>query len=129
MAKWNLRPNRKPSGGKLNRISKKKKSFRRPEPLFTKLGEAARKVKRSVGGVLSYVTLSSNIANVTDPSTGKTNKVKILSVIESPANPHFIRRNVITKGATIDTEAGKARVTSRPSRDGVVNAVLVEAKN
>ncbi|MBI4177605.1 MAG: 30S ribosomal protein S8e [Candidatus Aenigmarchaeota archaeon] len=128
MSKWNLRASRKPTGGKLNRLSKKKKSSRRPEPLFTKLGEVSRKVKRSVGGHLSYVTISSNIANVTDLSTGKTRKVKILSVVESPANPHFIRRNVITKGATIDTEAGKAKVTSRPSRDGVVNAVLVEAK-
>ena len=128
MAKWNLRANRKPTGGKLNRLSKKRRSDRRPEPLFTKLGEPTRKTKRSVGGALSYVTLSANIANVTDPSTGKTEKVKILTVVDSPANPHFIRRNVITKGATIDTEAGKARVTSRPSRDGVVNAILVESK-
>src|SRR3989344_4174150 len=116
MTKWNLRPNRKPTGGKLNLVGKKTRSDRRPEPLGTKLGELVRKTKRSIGGAVSYVTLSTNMANVTDPSTGKSKKVKILTVVESPSNPHFIRRNIITRGSTVDTEAGKARVTSRPSR-------------
>ncbi|MBI2084900.1 MAG: 30S ribosomal protein S8e [Candidatus Aenigmarchaeota archaeon] len=128
MTKWNLRPHRKPTGGKLNRLGKKTRSDRRPEPLFTRLGELVRKTKRSIGGAVSYVTLSTNMANVTDPSTGKTKKVRILTVVESPSNPNFIRRNIITRGSTVNTEAGKARVTSRPSRSGVVNAVLVEQK-
>ncbi|MEK6848627.1 MAG: 30S ribosomal protein S8e, partial [Nanoarchaeota archaeon] len=42
-----------------------------------------------------------------------------------PANRHFIRRNIMTKGSVIDTELGKARITSRPGQDGVVNAVLI----
>lgn len=128
MAKWNMRPNRKPTGGKLNSFRKKRRGDRRPEPLFTQLGEPASKIKRSLGGILRKIILSTNTANVTDPSTGKTKKVKILTVVDNKANPHFVRRNLITKGATIDTEAGKARVTSKPGRDGVVNAVLLEAK-
>ena len=35
-------------------------------------------------------------------------------------------RNIITRGATILTEIGLARVTSKPGQDGVVNAVLIE---
>ncbi len=128
MSKWNLRSGRKPTGGKMSRTGKKTRSDRRREPLFTRLGETENKIRRSVGGHFNRILLASNAANVTDPATGKTKKVKILSVIENPANPHFIRRNVITKGATIDTEIGRAKVTSRPSRDGAVNAVLLELK-
>ncbi len=126
MAQWNLRPNRKPTGGKLNRIGKKVKRNRRREPLFTRLGEPAKKVHRALGGLLNTILLFDNQANVTDAATKKTKKVRILSVVENPANPHFVRRNVITKGAIIDTELGKARVTSRPAKNGMVNAVLVK---
>ncbi|MBI3413344.1 MAG: 30S ribosomal protein S8e [Candidatus Aenigmarchaeota archaeon] len=128
MTKWNLRANLKATGGRLNSLRKKRRSDRRREPTLTKLGEPLKRLKRFTGGKMNYVTMSANAANVTDPSTGKTRKVKILTVVDNPANPHFIRRNIINKGATIDTEAGKARVTSRPTRDGVVNAILVEPK-
>ena len=33
--------------------------------------------------------------------------------------------NIITKGSVIQTEKGKAQVTSRPGQHGVVSAVLV----
>jgi small subunit ribosomal protein S8e len=46
--------------------------------------------------------------------------------VENPANPHYVRRNIITKGAVIKTELGNAKVTSRPGQDGVVNAALIE---
>jgi small subunit ribosomal protein S8e len=72
--------------------------------------------------------LAIDVANVTDSQTGQTKSTKILSVIENPADPHFVRRNVLTKGAIIETELGKARVTSRPGQSGSVNAVLIEAK-
>lgn len=72
--------------------------------------------------------LSTDSANVVDPKTGHAKKVKILTVIENPADPHFVRRNVLTRGAVIDTELGKARVTSRPGQSGTVDAVLVEPK-
>lgn len=57
---------------------------------------------------------------------GKTKKVKIKNVLENPANRHYARENIITKGAIVDTEAGKARITSRPGQDGSANAVLVK---
>ena len=72
------------------------------------------------------VALTINAANII--SKGKSQKTKILSVIENTADPHFVRRNIVTKGAIIDTELGKARVTSRPGQKGVVDAVLLEEK-
>lgn len=65
------------------------------------------------------------MANVSD-GTGKTSRSKILRVKKSPANRDYERRGVITRGAMIETEAGEASVTSKPTDDGVVNAVLTK---
>jgi len=46
--------------------------------------------------------------------------------LSTPSNREYAKRNIITKGAIIQTSEGKARVTSRPGQDGVVNAVLIE---
>jgi small subunit ribosomal protein S8e len=53
-------------------------------------------------------------------------KAKILMVVGNPANRHFVRRNILTKGCIIETDKGKARVLSRPGQEGVVNAVLIQ---
>ena len=45
---------------------------------------------------------------------------------ENPANPNYVRRNLLTKGAIIKTELGNARILSRPGQDGTINAVLTE---
>jgi len=72
--------------------------------------------------------LSTEYANVVDPDSGTTKKVKIVDVLENPANIDYSRRGVITKGAVIKTEMGIARVTSRPGQNGVVNAILIREK-
>lgn len=69
--------------------------------------------------------LKGKYACVTNPKTGKTEKVEIQRVVKNPANVDYDRRGVITKGAIIETPAGLARVTSRPGQDGVINAVSV----
>ncbi|MBS3064464.1 MAG: hypothetical protein J4472_01505 [DPANN group archaeon] len=48
------------------------------------------------------------------------------NVVENSANRHFVRMNVVTKGAVIETEDGLAKVTNRPSRTGIVNAILLK---
>ena len=53
-------------------------------------------------------------------------KAKIRTVLETPDNRHYARQNIITKGALIDTEMGKVRVTNRVGQDGVVNGILVK---
>ena len=65
------------------------------------------------------------MANLYDPKSKTYKKAKIINEIENPANRNFIRRNILTRGAVVETDAGKARITSRPGQDGVVNAVLV----
>ena len=62
----------------------------------------------------------------TERVTKKYSKLKILNIIDNKANRHFVRRNIITKGAIIKTEKGNARVNSRPGQEGSINAVLVE---
>jgi small subunit ribosomal protein S8e len=70
--------------------------------------------------------LRAQYANVANPKDGTSRRVKIETVVENRADPNYIRRNILTRGAIIRTEAGKARIVSRPSQDGVVNAILVE---
>jgi small subunit ribosomal protein S8e len=65
-------------------------------------------------------------ANVATRSTGTIQKVVIETVEENGANPNYVRRNILTKGAVIRTEAGRARIISRPGQDGVINAILIE---
>lgn len=98
------------------------------ELVETKLGPMKRVERRAFGGNIKISLLGIDVANVVDPKTGQTKKSKILKVVENPADPHFVRRNVLTKGAIIETELGRVRVTSRPKQSGGVDAVLLEAK-
>ncbi len=92
----------------------------------TVLGAKSLKVRRVRGGSTKVSAVFMDTANVVDPATHTSKKVKISKVISNAANRDYERRGVMTKGAVIDTEAGRARVTSRPSQDGVVNAVLMQ---
>jgi len=65
-----------------------------------------------------------NIVNVSDPETGKTEKLEILDVVSNPANADYNRRGVITKGTIIRTEKGLARIISRPGQTGSLSAVV-----
>jgi small subunit ribosomal protein S8e len=119
------RAHKKPTGGRLLDYRKRRQYDMGSLPINTKLGEPLRKTFRGKGGVLKVKQASSNLANVTDPKTKKTVVAKILTVKDNPANRNFVRRNIITKGTIIETEKGKARVTSRPGQEGSINAVLV----
>lgn len=119
---------RKPSGGRKRAYRGKRKFERGSFPAETMLGERKRKIDRGRGGNVKIKILSDNYACVTDPKTGKTEKVEILRVIRNPANVDYDRRGVITKGAIIETQLGLARVTSRPGQNGVINAVLIGEK-
>ena len=98
------------------------------QPTHTKIGKERQKMVRVRGGGLKIRAVSVRYANVYDPAAKKTAKSKIVGIVQNPANIHYARRGVITKGCVIKTEAGNARVTSRPSQHGIVNAVLVSEK-
>ena len=128
MALWQGRSKRKPSGGRLRPLRKKKKFEIGREQQYAFLGPQKVKLYRVRGANQKVRILNAEWANVTDPKTRKTKKVKIVTVKENPSNPHFVTRNIVTRSAVVETELGMARVTSRPGQDGVVNAVLVEGK-
>jgi len=118
---------RKPTGGR-SRPHRGRRAFEKDgyaiEPL---VGPAARRPIYRRGGHATAGVIFADFANVSDPS-GKATKSKIIRVKKSPANRDYERRGVITKGAVLETEAGEAVVSSRPTADGVVNAVLTSKK-
>ena len=71
--------------------------------------------------------MSDQYANVYDPSQKKTVKAEILKVESNPSNRDYDRRGVITKGAIIVTKLGKAKITSRPGQEGIINAILIKS--
>ncbi|MCD6323945.1 MAG: 30S ribosomal protein S8e [Desulfurococcales archaeon] len=120
---------RKISGGRRRPHRKNRKYELGRFPTLTMVDVREKRVKVRVrGGNLKVKVRRATYANVMDPSTGKSRKVKVLKVLETGANREYARRNIIVKGALIETEVGVAKVTSRPGQDGVINAVLVEAK-
>ncbi|MBU0530777.1 MAG: 30S ribosomal protein S8e [Nanoarchaeota archaeon] len=128
MTKWNLKSKKKPTGGRMKKIRKKKRRDRGMSFVDTKISKKILRPKRGRGGTEKLKLLGVEKANILDPKTKKHQTVKILSVEDNKANVHYVRRNIITKGAIIKTEAGLARVTSRPGQHGMINAVLIDEK-
>ena len=126
MAISHLRSKRKPSGGRYVAARKKKLRELGSDPTFTRLGKRTVRIKRVRGGNTKVRLLREETANVYIPSEKKYEKLKIDLIIENPANRHFVRRNIMTKGTIIQTVKGNARITSRPAQDGVINAVLIK---
>ena len=126
MAQWHMKSKRKKTGGLLKRHRKKKPAQMGRDFIPTEIGERRIKVIRVRGGNKKFVALAADVANLT--VAGRTKKSKILEVVENPADSHFVRRNIITKGAIIMTEDGRAVVTNRPGQEGVINAKLIEEK-
>ncbi len=125
------------SGGRLRSSSDKSRAqvggfFSRTKLVKAESGEAGKKEQkevrvsfRSKGGSRKVAAEHVIYANVAlEP--GKSKKAKILNVALSPDNRHYARENLLTLGAIIETDAGKAKVTSRPGQSGMVNAVLVK---
>ena len=118
------RSRRKPSGGLYRSTLSKRRYMIGRNASLAKIGENRTKAVSTKGGNKKTRMYDVNIANVFDGK--KYVKATIAAVVDNAANRNFVRRNIITKGAIIDTDKGKAKVTSRPGQDGVVNAVLVQ---
>jgi small subunit ribosomal protein S8e len=123
---WQGKSVRTETGGRLHLSRKKRRVEIGRAPAETVIGEVRNKKIRTFGGNQKIRSLRANVANVADPKTGVTKKTEIQTVEENTANPNYVRRNLLTKGAVIRTGLGRAKVVSRPGQDGVVNAVLIE---
>jgi small subunit ribosomal protein S8e len=116
---------RKITGGKYHANRKSKKFELAGIPRIVKLRDTKFKVLRGLGGNKKNVLLAANIANVLDKK-GKSKKAKITNVAETKSNRFLARQNIMVKGAIIETDLGKARITNRPGQEGTINAVLIE---
>jgi len=125
MTHWQGKSKRKLTGGKRIYHRKKRKFEISRDYEFPILAEEKKKIVKSRGGNQKVRVVGAERANLSDRE-GNVKQVEINNVIENPANPNYVQRNILNKGAIIDTEEGKARITSRPGQDGVINAVLVE---
>lgn len=128
MATWNGRSRRKPTGGRYTQGRKKRRFEVGREKQFAFLGSPRLKTYRTKGANAKTRVLGGDMANITDRKTGVTKRAKIVTVKQNPANPNYTQRNIMNKGAVIQTELGLAVVTSRPGQDGVINATLIEQK-
>ena len=119
---------RKRSGGRKRAYRVKRKFEEGSFPAETTLGEPRTRSPHGRGGSVKTKALSAKYASVTDPKSGKTEQAEILRVVKNRANVDYNRRGVITKGAELETSLGSARVTSRPGKVGIINAILLSGK-
>ena len=118
------RSTKKRTGGRRRAVRKKRKHELGSAPTETQVGDTKLKTVETQGGNTKVRAVRTDVASVAtgDGVEGAT----IEDVVENASNPNYVRRNIITKGAIIETDVGRARVTSRPGQDGQVNAVLLE---
>ena len=127
MGIWQGRSRRKRTGGRLRPIRKKRRFEIAREQQVATLGAGTVKKYRVRGGNRKMRILTSQTINVFDPATKKMQPARIVTVRENPANPNYVQRNIITKGAILETDLGLVRVRSRPGQDGVLNGVRLPA--
>ena len=125
MALWQGKSTRSKTGRRIRNSRGKRKSEIGRETHLTTIGKPSHKLVRTKGDNRKTRIKTTNVAYVQDPKTKKTTKTEILTVVENKANIHYVRRNILNKGAIIDTKMGKAEVTSRPGQSGTINAVLI----
>ena len=125
MAVWQGNSRRSITGRRI-RYSRNKRKFEIGRELhLTTIGSMKKRQIRTRGHNKKSRVLTADTAYVVDPKTNKTTKTEIVTVVENAANIHYVRRNILNKGAIINTKMGKAKITSRPGQSGVINAVLL----
>ena len=126
MAQWHGISRRKPSGGRKVQARGKRSTEISSEKQMAMIGESKTKIYRRTGGNTLVRVLAADKVSINNPKTGKTTLGTIENVVENESDPNYVRRNVLVKGAIIETDKGRVRITSRPGKDGVINGILVE---
>ena len=117
---------RKKTGGKKRAYRTKRLREQGSSPVQTMFSETQRKNDSRISRIVKTRLVSTNYVNVSNPVSGKTERLEILDVIRNPANVDYNRRGVITKGVIIRTENGLAKIVSRPGQHGILNAIYIE---
>jgi len=112
------------TGGRREKARDKKLAHVGGEFTSTKIADKEKRTKkRKRGGKTRIKLKKASFVNVITKE-GKAKKAKVIRIIESH-NPEYVRMNIITKGAVLETDMGKVKVTNRIGQDGIVNGVLV----
>ncbi len=111
------------TGGKRGKARDKKLSHIGGVFTATKVADKDKRTRRRKrGGKTALKLKKAATVNVITKEGAK--KAKVIRVIESH-NPEYVRMNIITKGAVLETDIGKVKVTNRVGQDGIVNGVLI----
>ncbi len=125
MGIWHRRSTRTATGARLRQLRSKRKHQLGRDSTETLMGEPKRMTIDSRRKAKKTPALRLTQVNVTDPAKNVTSRAELQDVEKNPANMDYQRRKVITRGTIIKTSKGRARVTSRPGQDGILNAVLI----
>ncbi len=125
MTMWQAKSRRKITGGRRRHYRKKRKFELGTDFHPAVIATHKNKSMRGRGGRQKTKVMGAEHANLST-SDGKVVRVMIQNVVENPANPNYVQRNILTKGAIIDTPRGRAKITSKPGKDGVINAISLE---
>ena len=126
MAQWHGISRKKSTGRRRVQARGKRSTEISTEKQFALVGESRRKIYRKAGGNTMVRVMAANKVSVNNPKTGKTVNADIINVIQNESDPNYVRRNILVKGAVIETSEGNVKITSRPGKDGVINGVLIE---
>jgi len=118
-----MKSGRKTSGGRYKKPKKKKLAGKQGQTRIVKIGDRKTKLIKGRGKTTKLVSFLSNKANIMIKGKGKQSTIK--NVLETPSNIFLARQNILVKGAVIETELGKAKITNRPSQEGNVQATLI----
>ncbi|MCK5302381.1 MAG: 30S ribosomal protein S8e [Candidatus Thorarchaeota archaeon] len=125
MGVWHRGSGRTSTGARKKRFKSKRKYELGRTPTETVMGEPKQRVVDSHGRHKKKPALRIQEVNVTDPTKNITYRAVIEDVEENKASMDYQRRKVITRGTIIKTSKGRAKVTSRPGQEGILNAVLI----
>ena len=125
MARSQARSRRKYTGKKYKFFHKKRKYELERPAINAEIGNEKKKIQRVRGGNFKLKLFASSFVNATDLNTKKTLKAKILRFESNQASKDLNRRHILTKGAVVETELGKVRITSRPGQHGILNGVII----
>ncbi|HYK93165.1 MAG TPA: 30S ribosomal protein S8e [Thermoplasmata archaeon] len=125
MGIWQGRSRRKRTGGRLRPIRKKRRFEISRELQHATIGAGTVKHYRVRGANEKLRILTTQKVNVYDPATKSMKVASVVTVRENPANPNYVQRNIITRGAILETDLGLVEVRSRPGQHGILNAVRV----
>jgi len=126
MAIERSRSTRKATGGRYIPYRKSRQFSRVSEPTLTKMGDYKASEHRTAGGGHKVKLLSINKINVADPKSKTVKLATIKTVKKNEANINFIIRNIMNKGAVVETDLGMVKITSRPGQNGSMSGILIK---